>query len=936
MKITEMKVNHIIHPLGYDLSAQTLSWKYDLEGQAAQDVADVAACAVKIAKDIEFENIIYDSKSQNMPVSDISDKMTGHKMINNHSDQISNAAYELNLKLEPRTRYYWQVQVKLSDGKRITSDTDWFETGKLDEAWQAQWICMPDDFTGILTNENFQTQTGFTDRKRQPETNAENTTWEPVEADLEHITEKSPSPVVRKVFEIKKMVASARAYVTGLGLYECYVNGKMQNDGYFQPGFNHYNYWLQYQTLDITDALKNGKNNLSFLIGDGWYKGRFGVNGGFENNFGTQNHLLCEIRIRYEDGSEDIIGTDESFEYAPGPVQFSNIYDGEIYDATKADIPENVWHPAVLKTPEKIEKLTERWSLPVVVKNKLKPVAVLTGPKGEKILDMGQNMTGWLVFKDNLKVGQTVTLRFAELLKDGALCTDNLLTSKNTAFVYTSAGAGTDSIFSDANSQKTHMLDWENKITWIRPHFTYFGFRYVQLEGFSENISVDDFEGWNIYSDLPMTGEVKTDNADVNQLISNALWSQRDNFLEHPTDCPQRAERLGWTGDAQIYYKTASYFMDTTAFFRKYMKDVNEEQMHRSGLVPFIIPKIKGRGFSDPNAVECSAAWSDVATVVPWMMYVYYGDKNLLKEQYPGMKAWVQYMMQEDEKDGNKHLYQTGFHFGDWLALDNPEPGPFGKTDAFYIASAYYMYSTKLTAKAARVLGLEADAALFEARAKAINEAILSTYFDENGICKIDTQTAYAVAIHMEIVTGEAAMKNGILLAEKIKANNMHLDTGFVGTPYLCLALTKANQYDTAVKLLLQKEIPGWLGEVRLGATTIWEAWDALDEQGHLTGDASLNHYAYGSVVEWIFSDVCGIKPLEDEPGFKKVLMHPHPTKALGSVEALLNTAYGKYEIAWHYEDDTPHVKVTVPYGGQADLIWQENLHSLKAGIYEF
>ncbi len=916
MKITEMKVNHISHPLGYDLSAQTLSWKYDLEGQAAENVADVEACAVKISKDIEFENVIYDSENQknsisNISVRDISDQMAGHKMINNDSGQISNVVFELNLKLEPRTRYYWQVQVKLSDGTAIVSDTDWFETGKLDEDWQAKWICMPDNWT----KEKAWIDIEPANRKHQPETNAENTTWNPVEADLEHITEKSQSPVVRKIFEITKPVALARAYVTGLGLYECYVNGEMQNDGYFQPGFNHYNYWMQYQTLDITDALKTGENRLIFLIGDGWYKGRFGVNGGFENNFGTQNHLLCEIRICYEDGTEDIIASDGSFEYAPGPVRFSNIYDGEIYDATKADIPENAWQPAVLKAPEKIEKLTERWSLPVVVKNKLKPVAVLTGPDGETILDMGQNMTGWLVFKDILEAGQTVTLRFAELLKDGALCTDNLLTSKNTAFVYTSTGTGKNT---------------------IRPHFTYFGFRYVQLENFPENISVDDFEGWNIYSDLPMTGEVSTGNADVNQLISNALWSQRDNFLEHPTDCPQRAERLGWTGDAQIYYKTASYFMDTTAFFRKYMKDINEEQMHRGGLVPFIIPKIKGRGFSDPNAVECSAAWSDVATVVPWMMYVYYGDKNLLKEQYPGMKAWVQYMMWEDEQNGNKHLYQTGFHFGDWLALDNPEPGPFGETDAFYIASAYYMYSTKLTAKAAGVLGLEADAALFEARAKAINEAMLNTYFDKNGICKIDTQTAYAVAIHMEIVTGEAAMKNGILLAEKIKANNMHLDTGFVGTPYLCLALTKTNQYDTAVKLLLQKEIPGWLGEVRLGATTIWEAWDALDEKGHLTGDASLNHYAYGSVVEWIFSDVCGIKPVEDEPGFRKVLMQPHPTKVLGRAEALLDTAFGKYEITWHYEAGIPRVKVIVPYGGQADLIWQDKIHCLSAGTYEF
>lgn len=883
MKIIKMKVNHIPNPLGYDLSAQTFSWQYE----ADLNTPKIISTCIQIAATSDFSELVYDSGLQT---------------------EISNSAFELNLKLLPRTRYYWRVKVNLENGAQVTSDSAWFETGKLDESWHAQWICMPEDSL------------------RRP-ADDDNGFWEPVEADLEHITEKQPSPVVRKKFKITKSVASARLYVTGLGLYECYLNGIMQNDGYFQPGFNHYNYWLQYQSIDITDALQTGENTLGFLLGDGWYKGRFGVNGGFENNFGTNNHLLCEIRIYYKDGTQDVIGSDATFEYAPGPVKFSSIYDGEIFDATKVDIPEKAWQPVTLKTPEKIEKLTERWSLPVVVKNKLKPVAVLAGQNGETILDMGQNMTGWLVFKDTLKAGQTVTLRFAELLKDGALCTDNLLTSRNTAFVYTGNGMCQENSFVKGKSYDED---------WVRPHFTYFGFRYVQLEGFPENIDINDFEGWNIYSDLSMTGEIHTGNADVNQLISNALWSQRDNFLEHPTDCPQRAERLGWTGDAQIYYKTASYFMDTTAFFRKYMKDVNEEQMHRGGLVPFIIPKIKGRGFNDPNAVECSAAWSDVATIVPWMMYVYYGDKNLLKEQYPGMKAWVQYMIDEDAKHGNKHLYQTGFHFGDWLALDNPEPGPFGKTDPFYIASAYYMYSTTLTAKAAKVLGYDTDAQLLEQKAEQIHKAVLQNYFDENGLCRIDTQTAYAVAIYMDIVDGVAAIKNGERLADKIKANNMHLDTGFVGTPYLCLALTKAKQCDTAIQLLLQKEIPGWLGEVKLGATTIWEAWDALDEHGHLTGDASLNHYAYGSVVEWIFADVCGLKPMEDAPGFRRVLMTPHPSKALGNASVSLNTAFGKYSISWYYKDTTAHVKVTVPYGGQAILQWQNKTYELNAGMYEF
>lgn len=471
---------------------------------------------------------------------------------------------------------------------------------------------------------------------------------------------------------------------------------------------------------------------------------------------------------------------------------------------------------------------------------------------------MGQNMTGWLTFRDMLHSGQQIICKFAELLKDGALCTTNLLTAK-AEFIYTSNGQG----------------------NLVRPHFTYYGFRYVQLTGFPETVKAEDFEGWNLYSDLEITGRIETGNKAVNQLISNAFWSQKDNFLEHPTDCPQRAERLGWTGDAQIYFKTASYFMNTSAFFRKYLKDVNEEQAHKNGLVPFIIPKIAGRGFKDPKKDECSAAWSDVSAVVPWMSYVYYGDKNLLQEQYDGMKAWVDYMIRQDEKNGGKYLWQSGFHFGDWLALDNPEPGPFGKTDKFYIASCYYYYSTGLLAKAASVIDKEDDALQYGERAQKIRSAILKEYF----------------------------------------------------------TLTKSGNHEIACELLLNEDYPGWLYEVKRGATTIWEAWDALDENGHLTKDASLNHYAYGSVVEWIYAELCGIKPMENYPGFAKALIAPKPSKRIGKAKASVNTPVGVYEVDWYYQDDaTVCVKVCVPFAGKAliELPDSESKQEVGAGCYEF
>lgn len=844
--IMDMQVNHVSRPLGYELRTQTFSWKYDAPADSA---GRIAANRVLVAEDLAFTRIIHDSGM---------------------SAEVSFVSYGLRLQLAPRTRYYWKVETLLESGAKIESAASWFETGKMDEMWQGKWI-------GVGG-------------------------------------EGKTSPIVRKTFALKKPLRSARAYMTGLGLYECCINGTLMNDGYLQPGFNNYNYWLQCQTMDITDCLCMGENVLSVMLGDGWYRGRFGVNGGFENNFGEHLHIRCEIHLCYEDGTEGLVCSDESFRYADGPVRFSNIYDGEVFDAAQepegwmqAGFDDSSWKPARLLAPERCEKLTDRYSLPVVVKERICPAALLHAPGGEVILDMGQNMTGWLVFTDRLKKGQQVRLRYAELLEDGALCTRNLLTAK-AEFVYTSGG----------------------KERLVRPHFTYYGFRYVQLEGFEEPVALEDFEGWNLYSDMESVGAVRTGNEDVNRFIRNVSWSQRDNFLEHPTDCPQRSERLGWTGDAQIYFKTANYFMNAAAFFRKYMKDMNEEQAHRGGLVPFIIPKLAGRGFEDQKQDECSAAWSDAAVIIPWFTYVFYGDRELLAEQYAGMKAWTDYMIRRDEADGGKYLWQTGFHFGDWLALDNPKPGPFGKTDPYFIASCFYYYSTRLVARAAAVLEKEEDCARYGERAKKIRRALLDAYYTGEEICKIDTQTAYALTIYMEIVSERAIRQNGARLAEKLKQNGGHLDTGFVGTPYLCFALTRAGYHELACRLLLKDDYPSWLYQVKKGATTVWEAWDALDENGRLTGEASLNHYAYGSVAEWIYAVLGGIQPTEEHPGFAKARIAPMPSKLLGSAHASVDTQAGRYEVRWQCgEGDSVRVHVRVPFGCRARIVLQ------KAGVDE-
>ncbi|HHV12347.1 MAG TPA: family 78 glycoside hydrolase catalytic domain [Clostridiales bacterium] len=856
MKIANLKVNHIRNPMGYDLAYQSFSWCY--EGDSRQEKKPLE-CRVEVTRDRKFKDMIYDS---------------------GFCPEIQNISYELNIALEPCTRYYWRVTAKNSAGEACQSEAAFFETGKCDRNWSACWISIKD--------------------------------------------EKKASPIVRKTFSVTKPVKRVVGYMVGLGLYECYINGKLVNDGFLQPGFHNYHHWMQYQTYELTDAVQEGENVLGFLLGAGWYKGRFGVNGGFEDNFGEDYQILCEVRIEYQDGSVEVIGSDKSFRYLDGPVIASNIYDGEVYDAMKE--PEgwllpgfdaSAWRQVEEKEPENIKVLSERYSVPILCKEKRKDLKVLRGSAGEVILDLGQNISGWIVFKDVLKEGGKLLLKHVELLEDGQICRKNLLTAKQ-EFEYTSDGKG----------------------RWIRPHFTYYGFRYVQIEGWPEAEGFEDFEAWVLYSDLETTGSITTGNPLVNQFISNAYWSQRDNFVDHPTDCPQRAERLGWTGDAQMYCSTACLTMDTAAFYRKYMKDINEEQKRLDGRVPFIVPRVRARDMEGkPEHDTTSAAWSDAATIIPWTMYLYYGDKNLLREEYWGMKAWVDSIIRKDIANGDKKLWQCGFHFGDWLALDNPEPGPFGLTDPFYIASSYYFYSTKLLSKAARVLGMAEDADTYGKRAEQIREAVIKEYFDEEGVSKIDTQTAYVLAIYFDLVPEEATKKNALKLVEKIEKKGGHLDTGFVGTVYLCRALSKAGFVDTSYELLLKEDYPSWLYQVKMGATTVWESWDALDETGRLSGDASLNHYAFGAIVEWLYRDACGINPMEEYPGFQKVLLQPKPGRKLGEARASVLTPMGSYGSEWKFvSEHNVKIKVSIPFSGAAVLQLPDGseVRELEAGDYEY
>lgn len=842
MYITELRTNHLRNPIGYALSPLLFSWTYEMPEEP------IESARIILSRNPDFTDICYDS---------------------GFTSSVSSTGTSIEIEPIPHQRIFWKVNVKLTSGKIISSqDLAFFEWGKVNEPFIGKWICVEDRT-----------------------------------ADQYEIQGKQPSPVIIRDFSCKNHVRSARLYITGLGLYECSINECLINDGFFQPGFNTYNQWLQYQTFDVSAYLRQGINRLSVLLGAGWYKGRFGVGGGFVNQFGRDYHLLYELHIQYSDASEEIIFSDGTESYLDGPIKYSGIYDGEDYDATIS--LNGPGYPVLLKHPENIGKLMDRYSLPVVVKEILHPQKILTDADGNTIIDFGQNLTGWVVFRDLLSFGEQVHIQYSEHLEKGRFYRNNLHSAR-AEFNYTGIGSG--------------------KI--VRPHFTYNGFRYAKIDGFRGDPEQYEFQAYSLYSDMDTTGFLETGNSDINRLIQNALWSQKDNFVENPSDCPQRDERLGWTGDVQIYCRTASYFMDTMAFYRKYMKDVNETQKQKNGCVPFIIPQVKGRGFDDVSSDKreedvtlSSAAWSDVATILPWSLYLYYGYKGLLKEEYAGMKAWVDYIHSIDLADGNHHLWKTGFHFGDWLAIDDPKGSPFGLTDKYYIASCYYYLSTCLLYKAAEVLGNAQDAHTYRSLSKEIHRAILQNYFDKDQICTQQTQTGYILAIYMNLVSPEAIRKNGQKLLQSIRENGGRLNTGFVGTPYICIALSQAGLTHAAYDLLLQEDYPSWLSQVRLGATTIWEAWTALDEQGNMNGDSSLNHYAFGSIVEWLYAYALGIRPSEEAPGFQIAQIEPHFDRRLGFMKGDLKTVSGIYHIEWNYLTNTEiEVCISVPFMASAYL----------------
>ncbi|MEN8248853.1 MAG: family 78 glycoside hydrolase catalytic domain [Bacteroidota bacterium] len=868
--VTEYKTN----PLGIDIEKPRLSWKIKSAEKNVVQTAYHIQAALSLSDLKKGKNLVW----------------TTGKV---ESDQSIHIEYE-GEKLKSRQRIYWRIKVWTNKGASSwSSGQDFFEMALMNtEDWEAEWIS-----DGVLGD----------------------------------LYEAKEIPMFRKEFALNKTIKSARVYATSLGIYELKINGKRVSDALFAPGWTSYNKRHQYQTYDITDHLKKGANAIGATVADGWYRGHLaGWAHPNRNQYGEKLALLAQIEVNYTDGTKEIITSDQSWKYNYGPIRWSDIYMGEQYDA-RMEIPgwdminydEKGWMSVETLDVPKSQLFAQ--VAPFVRRMlEVKPVSISVTPEGDTLVNMGQNMVGWVKWKLKGKKDQAVILRHIEVLdKHGNIFTTNLKGAK----------------------QEINYTFKEDGEVEFEPNFTFQGFQYFTISGLDYMPKPEEFTGVVIYSDMELTGEFTCSNPLINKLQQNIQWGQRGNFLDVPTDCPQRQERLGWTGDAQVFAPTAAFNMDVASFFTKWLGDVAADQ-REDGAVGHIIPYIDVLG----EGGHGSAAWADAVTVVPYTVYQYYGDKRILATNYLAMKAWVEYMR---GKAGDNLLYNTGFHYGDWLAYttDNSDyPGATTAKDI--IQMAYFARSTELLSKTAGILGKSEEEKEYSELLEKIKVVFNDEYITKNGRVSSNTQTAYVLALGFDLVPKEKELLTAQKYVENIRKFG-HITTGFVGTPLVCHVLTKYGYNDDAFNLLTRKEYPSWLYPVTKGATTIWERWDGIMPNGDInmksaftTDDDedimnSFNHYAYGAIGDWMYKVVAGIDFTDDGVGFKKMIIKPTIGGSLTNASASQETMYGTVRSSWRLEGERVILDVEIPSNTSATVFvpnakGEYEKHKIGSGIYKF
>ncbi len=696
---------------------------------------------------------------------------------------------------------------------------------------------------------------------------------------------KFTCPVFRKRFSLKGEIKKATLIVTSLGCYYATLGGERVGDFILAPGCTS-NKRTQVQEYDITNLI-NVENELRVTIGEGWFKGRMNcrANQDFKD---IDPALICEIKLSYKDGSKEYIYSDESWEVSLSKITFSDIYDGEHYDANFEEKFEPV---RICKYSH--DRLVKQQGEKIIEQEIIKPHKIFKTPKGETVIDFNQNLTGYFEISLDAQEGDVVDFSVAEVLdKDGNFYNENYRSAKS-EFIYTAK-----------DGYQTY-----------KPKLTFYGFRYIRVNKFPGEITADNVKAIVVHSDIKRTGYLNSSSTLLNKLFTNIIWGQKGNFLDIPTDCPQRDERMGWTGDAQVFVKTASYNFDVERFFEKWLTDLRLDQ-GKDGLIPHIIPQFWGDDWS-------GCGWGDASTVCPYQIYLTYGNLDILKKQYRSMCKYISYITTHTH---DKYLWTGCDHFADWLGLDATAGSYKGSSNQDFLASAYYYYSTCIVCKAGKILGKNVE------KYEKLKENILKNI--RKAYPEYKTQTECVIALHFGIAENKKAIAKQ--LADMIRANGTRLQTGFLGTPYLLHALSENGYTELAYDLLLQENYPSWLYSVKQGATTIWEHWDGVNDKGEFWSKDmnSFNHYAYGSVADWVYGVACGIKTVDEKPGFEEVIIAPVPTKKLKWLSAKIETRKGTVSSAWFNEGDKFRYEITTP--SKATIIIDGKEYCVEKGSYVF
>ena len=841
-----LKCEYRVDPLGIDERVPRLSWALESEGRAQVQSA-YRILVARSEKDLESEeDLLWDSGRV-------------------ESARSVSVEYEGEA-LRSGSRCVWKVRVwDEASAPSPYSRSAVFEMGLLERSdWKSDWISL-----GKGPDEDFEPPTGDE--------------YDDLANGL------APSPYLRKEFSLARSVRKARLYATARGVYELFVNGKKVGEDVLSPGWTGYDRRVQYQVYDVTPLLaEDGLNILGAVLGDGWYSGFFGFDPKHRGaHYGTHPQLLAQLDVEYEDGSRESVASDDSWRCSTGPILHSDLLMGESYDArdempgwSEPGFDDSPWYG--VKAEEIGDaKLVAQPDEGIRVTEELEAKTVTKPEDGVYVFDMGKNMVGWVRLKVEGEAGRKVTLRYAEALNpDGTIYTTNLRS---------------------ARAIDRYVLKGEGEEVY-EPRFTFHGFRYVEVTGYPGEPQPEAVTGRVVHSATPPTGSFECSNSMVNELQENILWGQRGNFLSVPTDCPQRDERLGWMGDAQVFVRTASFNMDVAAFFEKWMVDVEDAQSPE-GAFPDVAPLLTGSGLIDLR--WGAPAWGDAGVIVPWTIYRTYDDTRIVERHYGAMTRWMEYLHEANPDLIRKN--RMGNNYGDWLSPKGDH------TPKHLLATAYWAHDAKLMAEMAEATGRYEDAKEYGSLNERIKGAFNEAYVSPDGRIEGDTQTCYLLALHMDLLPEDLRPAAAEHLIRTIEREDWHLSTGFVGVGYLCPVLTETGNAEVAYRLLLNETYPSWGYTIKNGATTIWERWDGWTEENGFQSPNmnSFNHYSLGSVGEWLYRYVAGIDL--GSPGYGRIVIRPRPGGGLTHARGEYHSVRGRISSSWKIEDGLFSLEVLIP-----------------------